>query len=103
MVCNRQRINEVETRRTLLERAYGSAFPLKIDIERQILSRFQRPGLLPSSMLGLESSTGALDELSSELALHDPYDSESFFPSDMHHSMEVRLGIAKGPVARAFF
>lgn len=30
---------QAQTKRTLLERAYGSALPMKMDIERQILSR----------------------------------------------------------------
>lgn len=30
---------QAQTKRTLLERAYGSAFPMKMDIERQILTR----------------------------------------------------------------
>lgn len=32
---------QAQTKRTLLERAYGSAFPMKMDIERQILSRYE--------------------------------------------------------------
>eukprot|EP00249_Psilotum_nudum_P001469 c13937_g1_i1 orf=156-593(+) len=93
-----------QTRRSVLEKVYGSALPLKMDIEEQILSRFQRPpGLLPSSMLGLESLTGALDEFGFGDFLNDPQQSESFVPVDMHHGMEIRLGLSKGPVARSFF
>lgn len=95
---------QAQTKRTLLERAYGSAFPMKMDIERQILTRFQRPtGLIPSSMLGLESLTGELDEFGFEDFLNDPKESDTFVPRDMHESMEVRLGLAKGPVSRMFF
>lgn len=32
----------------------------------------------------------------------DPRDSETFKPVDLHHGMEVRLGISKGPVAPSF-
>jgi len=32
---------QAQTKRTLLERAYGSAFLMKMDIERQMLSRFK--------------------------------------------------------------
>lgn len=33
------------------------------------------------------------------LMLHaDPRESEIFRPLDMHHGMEVRLGLSKGPV-----
>lgn len=92
-----------EMKRNILAKTYGSAFPLKMDIEQQILSRFQRPpGELPSSMLGLESLTGSLDEFSFEDYLNDPRESETFVPADMHHGMEVRLGLSKGPVCRSF-
>lgn len=32
----------------------------------------------------------------------DPHDSETFRPLDMHHGMEVRLGLSKGPVCPSF-
>ncbi|KAG0605260.1 hypothetical protein M758_9G043800, partial [Ceratodon purpureus] len=95
---------QAQTKRSLLERAYGSAFPMKMDIERQILSRVQRPpGLIPSSMLGLESLTGELDEFGFEDFLNDPKESDTIIPVDMHEGMEVRLGLSKGPVSRSFF
>ncbi|RVX06500.1 Cyclin-B1-2 [Vitis vinifera] len=31
-----------------------------------------------------------------------PCDSEAFRPADMHHGMEVRLGISKGPICPSF-
>ncbi|XP_058765186.1 cyclin-B1-2-like [Vicia villosa] len=78
---------------------YGAAFPLKEELDRQILSRFQRPpGVIPSSMLGLETITGSLDHFGFEDFLNDPRESETFRPLDMHHGMEVRFGISKGPV-----
>jgi proteasome maturation protein len=44
----------------MLADLYGLAFPAKLDIERQLLSKFGRlPGVLHSSRLGLESLTGA--------------------------------------------
>ncbi|KAH9325202.1 hypothetical protein KI387_005380, partial [Taxus chinensis] len=92
------RKQQSEMKRNILANTYGSAFPLKMDIERQILSRFQRPsGLLPSSMLGFESLTGTLDEFAVEDYLNDPRDSETYVPADMHHGMEVRLGLSNGP------
>lgn len=37
--------------------------------------------------------------LSMLLMLHaDPHESETLRPLDMHHGMEVRLGLSKGPV-----
>ncbi|KAJ8431643.1 hypothetical protein Cgig2_018741 [Carnegiea gigantea] len=88
-----------EMKRKILANTYGSAFPLKMDLDRQILSRFQRPpGPIPSSMLGLEALTGTLDDIGFEDYLNDPRDSETFRPANMHHGMEVRLGLLKGPV-----
>ncbi|ONK79823.1 uncharacterized protein A4U43_C01F10490 [Asparagus officinalis] len=87
-----------EKKRQGLDLTYGSAFNLKKDLDRQILSRFQRPpGALPSSMLGLEALTGDLDDFGVEDYLNLPQDSETFRPADMHHGMEVRLGLSKGP------
>uniref|UniRef100_A0A2P2KWT9 Cyclin-B1-2-like n=1 Tax=Rhizophora mucronata TaxID=61149 RepID=A0A2P2KWT9_RHIMU len=97
------RKNEEEMRRKILANTYGSAFPLKMDLDRQILSRFQRPpGPVPSSMLGLEALTGSLDDFGFEDYLNDPRESETFRPADMHHGMEVHLGLSKGPVCPSF-
>ncbi|KAL2940134.1 Cyclin-B1-2 [Bienertia sinuspersici] len=92
-----------EMKRKILANTYGSAFPLKMDLDRQILSRFQRPpGPIPSSMLGLEAFTGSIDNIGFEDFLNDPRESESLRVPDMHHGMEVRLGLSKGPVCPSF-
>ncbi|XP_055805680.1 cyclin-B1-2-like [Solanum dulcamara] len=92
-----------EMKRKILANTYGSALPMKLELDRQILSRFQRPpGAIPSSMLGLESLTGGLEDFAFEDYLNDPKDSESFRPVDMHHGVEVRLGLSKGPVCPSF-
>ncbi|PON37912.1 Proteasome maturation factor UMP [Parasponia andersonii] len=97
------RRTQEEMKRKVLADTYGSAFPLKMDLDRQILSRFQRPpGAIPSSMLGLEAVTGTLDDFDFEDYLNDPRESETFRPLDMHHGMEVRLGLSKGPVCPSF-
>ncbi|XP_042493533.1 cyclin-B1-2-like [Macadamia integrifolia] len=96
-------ITEKQMKRKILASTYGSAFPLKMDLDRQILSRFQRPpGALSSSMLGLEALTGSLDEFGFEDYHPDPRESETFLPVDMHHGMEVRLGLSKGPACPGF-
>ncbi|GFY84826.1 proteasome maturation factor UMP1 [Actinidia rufa] len=65
--------------------------------------RFQRPpGPIPSSMLGLEAMTGSLEDFGFEDYLNDPRESETLRPLDMHHGMEVRLGLAKGPTCPSF-
>ncbi|KAL0009795.1 hypothetical protein SO802_004903 [Lithocarpus litseifolius] len=92
-----------EMNRKILANTYGSAFPLKMDLDKQILSRFQRPpGAISSSMLGLEALTGSLDEFGFEDYLNDPKDSETLRPLNMHHGMEVRLGLSKGPICPSF-
>ncbi|CAL0332044.1 unnamed protein product [Lupinus luteus] len=96
------RTNELMKKQCMVN-LYGTAFPLKMDLDRQILSRFQRPpGAIPSSMLGLEAVTGDLDNFGFEDYLNDPRESETLRPSDMHHGMEVRLGLSKGPVCPSF-
>lgn len=56
-----------EMKRKILANTYGSAFPMKLELDRQILSRFQRPpGAIPSSMIGLESLTGGLEDFAFE-------------------------------------
>ncbi|XP_039118228.1 cyclin-B1-2-like [Dioscorea cayenensis subsp. rotundata] len=86
-------------KRSILDLTYGSAFNLRNDFERQILSRFQKPpGVLPSSMLGYEALTGCLEDFGFEDYLNVPQDSETHRPAEMHHGMEVCHGLSKGPV-----
>ncbi|CAK9136872.1 unnamed protein product [Ilex paraguariensis] len=59
-------------------------------------------GAIPSSMLGLEAMTGCLEDFGFEDYLNDPRESETFRPADMHHGMEVNLGISKGPICPSF-
>ncbi len=97
------RKTQEDMKRKILANTYGTAFPLKMDLDRQILSRFQRPsGAIPSSMLGLEALTGSLDDFRFEDYLNAPGESETLRPLDMHHGMEGHLGLSKGPVAPSF-
>ena len=97
------KVRQEKMKRKILANTYGSALPMKLELELQILSRFQRPsGSITSSMVGLEALTGALDDFGFEDYLNDPKDSESFRPADMHHGMEVRLGLSRGPVCPSF-
>jgi len=78
----------------MLRQLYGVAAPAKVQIEQQILARFARlPGGVPSSKLGLESLSGALDEFGFESYLGQPADAETA-PPDLHSQMEQRLGLA---------
>ncbi|PIN26351.1 Proteasome maturation factor [Handroanthus impetiginosus] len=92
-----------EMKKKILMNTYGAAFPMKMELDRQILSKFQRPlGVIPSSFMGLEAMTGTLESFGFEDYLNDPRESESFHPVDMHHAMEVRLGLSKGPPQPSF-
>lgn len=63
--------------------------------------RHERLPGLPSSKLGLEAMTGALEDFGFESYLGLPQDSETPQP-DLHSQMEQRLGLASGtkPMAR---
>jgi proteasome maturation protein len=88
------------TKVQMLRDLYGIALPAKMEIERQILNKFERLPGLHSSKLGLESLTGALDTFGFESYLGLPEDSE-LPPSDIHSQMEKRLGMdSTKPVAR---
>ncbi|CAH9106722.1 unnamed protein product [Cuscuta europaea] len=95
--------SQEKMKRTVLANTYGFALPTRMELERRILSRFQRPvGAIPSSMLGLEAMTRALEDFGFEDYLNDPKESESVRPSNLHHGMEVRIGLSKGPVCPNF-
>ncbi|XP_075482959.1 cyclin-B1-2-like [Primulina tabacum] len=97
------KLKQEDMKKRILCNTYGAAFPMKRELERQILSKFQRPpGAIPSSFLGLEAIDGTLEGFGFEDYLNDPKDSESFRTADMHHGMEVRLGLSKGPPCPSF-
>lgn len=85
----------------MLRDLYGIAAPAKLQIETQILDRFQRLPGLPSSKLGLEALTGDLDEFRFESFLGLPEFNEDV-PVDLHSVMERKLGMAPAtkPLAR---
>jgi len=84
------------TRARMQADLYGAAFPARQAIEEQILRRFGRlpgPGVPPSSRLGLDSLTGALDGFSFEAYLGLPFEPAEGQAPDMHSQMEARLGL----------
>lgn len=88
-----------QNKASMLRDLYGAAFPARMQIEQQILGKFQRLPGVPSSMLGLESITGALDEFGFESYLGLPQHSEVPEP-DMHSQMEAKMGMDTKPMAR---
>jgi proteasome maturation protein len=94
------RQNAQTTKLQMMRNLYGVAVPAKIQIEQQILGRFQRLPGLPSSQLGLDSLTGALDEFGFESWIGLPNDAEQP-PVDLHSQMEAKLGLGGAkPMAR---
>lgn len=95
----KQHINATQFQ--MLRDLYGIAAPAKLQIETQILDRFQRLPGIPSSKLGLEALTGDLDEFRFESYLGLPEVSDDV-PTDVHSVMEQRLGLAPvtKPMAR---
>lgn len=85
----------------MLRDLYGIAAPAKLQIETQILDRFQRLPGLPTSKLGLEALTGELDEFRFESYLGLPEHCEDA-PVDLHSAMERKLNLAAAtkPMAR---
>jgi proteasome maturation protein len=99
----------------MLRDVYGEALPLRAHIEAQILGRVGRLPGLPSSRLGLESLSGALDEFGFEAYLgpggalpalsgHDAGEGGcvGLGLGGMHAAMEARLHLSGAqPQARA--
>ncbi|GFH32335.1 proteasome maturation factor UMP1 [Haematococcus lacustris] len=83
---------------------YGAAAPARLSIETQILQRYQRlPGSgCPSSLLGLESMTGALDDFCFESYLGLP-EACTDMPPDMHSQMAHKLKLGMPSQTQSFF
>ncbi|KAK9803565.1 hypothetical protein WJX72_000608 [[Myrmecia] bisecta] len=90
-----------QLRMQMMRNVYGSALPARLTIEKQILGRVQRLPGIPSSQLGLESLTGALDDFAFESYLSDPASSE-MAPPDLHSQMEARLKMGTPTTTRSF-
>lgn len=79
----------------MLSSVYGSALPARMQIEQQLLNRIERLPGLPSSKLGLDATTGDLDDFSFASYLNLPEDFESEPTATMHTVMEKKLGLTK--------
>ncbi|KAI3428826.1 hypothetical protein D9Q98_007643 [Chlorella vulgaris] len=100
-IQNMGQVTGEKARLEMLRNVYGSGLPARMQLDRQILDRAGRLPGLPSSKLGLESLTGALEDFGFESYLSLPSDSE-VTPPDLHSQMEQRLGMAPNtkPMAR---
>ena len=84
----------------MLRNVYGTAFPLKVQIEEQILNGVQRLPGMPSSRLGAEALSGKLDDFDFTDALGQRPEESEIMQPDMHSVMEHRLGLSKAAPAR---
>jgi len=84
----------------MMENVFGSAFPIKVQIEEKMMQSVQRLPGLPSSNLVAEALSGKLDDFGFEDVLgHKPEESEVTMPG-VHSLMEKRLGVAKAAPSR---
>ncbi|KAL2552150.1 Proteasome maturation factor UMP1 [Forsythia ovata] len=68
------KVKQEEMKKKILTNTYGAAFPMKMVLDRQILTKFQSPpGAIPSSFLGLEAMTGTLEGFGFEDYLNEIY------------------------------
>eukprot|EP01113_Clastostelium_recurvatum_P025985 TRINITY_DN311_c0_g1_i3.p1 TRINITY_DN311_c0_g1~~TRINITY_DN311_c0_g1_i3.p1 ORF type:complete len:146 (+),score=35.91 TRINITY_DN311_c0_g1_i3:23-439(+) len=81
-----------------LRRVYGSHMVQRLQIERHILTQFQRLPVLETSFVGLETVLGTDEDIGFEDYLNMPHMNEHI-PRDMHSQMEEKLGIT---FAKAF-
>ncbi|GAQ85734.1 proteasome maturation protein [Klebsormidium nitens] len=85
-------------KQTLLTNAYGAALPMRMEIERQYLSRPHRLPGMPDSRVSLDSMTGDLDNFGFEDYLNLPSERESQNAAvDPHYVMEARMGMVPKP------
>ena len=84
----------------MLRNVYGTAAPLKLRIEEEILGSVQRLPGLPSSSLGAEALSGKLDDFDFSDALGQSSEESETMPVDMHSVMECRLGLSRNMPAR---
>eukprot|EP00232_Nephroselmis_pyriformis_P018505 CAMPEP_0182876886 /NCGR_PEP_ID=MMETSP0034_2-20130328/14407_1 /TAXON_ID=156128 /ORGANISM="Nephroselmis pyriformis, Strain CCMP717" /LENGTH=142 /DNA_ID=CAMNT_0025009697 /DNA_START=33 /DNA_END=461 /DNA_ORIENTATION=- len=84
--------NQRQTRAQMMQNVYGTALPIKMEIESQILGRVSRLPGLQSSRLGLEALDGTLDDFGFESYLGLPENREDR-PLPIHDVMEAKLGL----------
>jgi hypothetical protein len=75
---------------TALKNVYGSHMVMRLEMEKQILSSFQRLPVLKSSFAGLDTITKKDLEFGFEDYLGDPFEREDI-PKSVHHMMEAKL------------
>ncbi|GIL50394.1 hypothetical protein Vafri_6619 [Volvox africanus] len=93
VIQREHRQRALASQQQMLRDLYGVAAPAKAQIEAQILSKFTRlPGAASSSLLGLESLTGELDEFKYESYLGLP-EVSVLPPVDLHSQMELKCGM----------
>lgn len=85
--------NERRTKYQLLALTYGSAMPMRLQMQEETLSQFHRLPGLPSSRLGLETLSFRDETIDVEDYMGRPEDSPFMPEFTTHEIMEKRLGI----------
>jgi proteasome maturation protein len=84
-------VREEALRMQILRDAQGSGVPLRMQMERSIVSRVQRLPPLQSSMIALETLTGMNTRLAPEDIFNPP--SEALVTVDTHSAMQRKLNM----------
>ncbi len=87
------KLNERNTKFQMLALTYGSAMPMRLQMQEEILSQFHRLPGLPSSQLGLNSLSFRDETIDVEDYMGRPEDSPFMPDLTTHDVMEKRLGI----------
>eukprot|EP01111_Echinosteliopsis_oligospora_P009755 TRINITY_DN291_c0_g1_i1.p1 TRINITY_DN291_c0_g1~~TRINITY_DN291_c0_g1_i1.p1 ORF type:complete len:132 (-),score=21.67 TRINITY_DN291_c0_g1_i1:61-456(-) len=85
--------NQMEMEQFAIKKIFGTQMTARLEMERQILSQFQRLPSLESSFVGLEAVLGTDEDMEFEDYLSDPRMSEKSQPS-VHDAMEAKLGMS---------
>ncbi|TMW68648.1 hypothetical protein Poli38472_006116 [Pythium oligandrum] len=86
------RRNQFELKMATVEQVYGKAAAMRLRTEKAVMEQFGRLPGLPSSRIGLDTVTGADEELNFSDFLNDPNEHpEHNFR--VHEAMEVKLSI----------
>jgi len=88
VIQNNHENNQIEIQRNSLSNLFGTHLPLRLQMEQQILTQFQRLPGLHSEFVGLETLMGDDEDIQFEDFLNDPHLSERSV--NVHAAMEKK-------------
>jgi len=89
IIQNTYEQNQIELKRNTLSNVFGTHLPLRLQMEQQILTQFQRLPGLHSEFVGLETLLGTDEDIQFEDYLDDPRLSERSV--NVHAAMEKKI------------